>query len=290
DAVRLSMQTKKIRLQTEIDPQMVQVAGDPNRIQQIMVNLLSNAVKFTPHSGSITVRLQQCDRCVHIQVQDTGKGITPEFMPYVFEQFRQADSTITRQFGGLGLGLSIVRHLCELHGGSVSVDSPGEDQGSTFTVCLPIQDGDQRLGARQQLKRVSTLATDLDELTVLVIDDDDDLRDWLVVALQEHGAEVLTVASARDGLQVLDQRCPDVIVCDIGMPDMNGYDLIRQLRQRSDHCRQIPAIALTAYAGDFNRQSALEAGFQQHLAKPVSLDRLRQAISTLVAAESQAPE
>src|ERR671932_1052256 len=266
ETVRLAAQAKKIQIQTQLDWDVEPISGDPSRLQQIVWNLVSNAVKFTPAGGRVEVRLEQLDSYAQIQVKDTGKGISPEFLPHVFEYFRQADSTITRTFGGLGLGLAIVRHLTELHGGTVQAESLGEGQGATFTVLIPqIANFVKTLPNNQP----STTTVNLRDLRVLVVDDEADMRDLVVVILSEYGANVKVAASAAEALLVLDQFKPDVLISDIGMPDVDGYTLMRQIRTRPPHqSGQIPAlsdampkalqqevqaIALTAYAGEINQ-------------------------------------
>ena len=295
--VQLAAQSKGIQIHTQLDSTVEPIFGDPSRLQQIVWNLLANAVKFTPSGGRVDVRLQSfkvdnlqgenlkndlqpSTSYAQIQIQDTGKGINPEFLAYVFDYFRQADSTITRQFGGLGLGLAIVRHLVELHGGIVRAESPGEGQGATFTVYIPQANNLVKTLAHH---RPSTTTDELKGLRVLVVDDEVDMRDLVDFILSEEGAKVTVVASAAEALLMLEQFQPDVLVSDIGMPEVDGYTLMRQVRARPPHqCGQIPAIALTAYAGEINQQQALAAGFQRHISKPVEPAELVQAIVTLV--------
>ncbi|KYC36625.1 diguanylate cyclase [Scytonema hofmannii PCC 7110] len=281
-----------------------QVLGDSARIQQVVWNLLSNAVKFTPQGGQVEIGLLvtgdsssvedkeqrtndtgQMTKYAQIQVTDTGKGISPDFLPYVFEYFRQADSTTTRIFGGLGLGLAIVRHLVELHGGTVAVDSPGEGQGATFTVRLPMKSESVTPKDRTATNHSRMAAPDTLSLTsvrVLVVDDEVDSRDFLTFVLEQAGAEVTATASAREALQVLAQFKPDILLCDIGMPETDGYMLMRQIRAlESEQENKTPAIALTAYAGEVNQKQALAVGFQEHIAKPVTPEILVQAIRRL---------
>ncbi|NHC35324.1 response regulator [Scytonema millei VB511283] len=243
----------------------LQVLGDAGRLQQVIWNLLSNAVKFTPPGGQIAIELSQVETDVQIQVRDTGKGINPEFLPYVFEHFRQEDGATTRKFGGLGLGLSIARQIVEMHGGTVSVESLGEGQGATFTVRLPLASQSVKMPAPEQLPE-STL--DLSGVSILVVDDEPDSREFVAFVLEQAGAIVTSVSSGIEALQAIEQSVPDLIVSDIGMPDLDGYMLMRQIRARLP-ASQVPAIALTAYAGEFDRALALKAGFQHHLAKPV---------------------
>lgn len=277
ETVRLTAEAKGIDLRTQIDSQARQVKGDAARLQQIVWNLVSNAVKFTPQGGLIEVRLQQFAAHAQIQVQDTGKGIKPEFLPHLFEYFRQEDSSTTRKFGGLGLGLAIVRHITEIHGGTVWAESPGEGLGSTFTVELPLLP--QAPPAPEQPKP-DERSISLTGLQVLVVDDETDIRDIVAFILEEAGADVRMAASAIEALALLEQALPDILVCDIGMPERDGYSLIRYIRTlASTQGGKISAIALTAYAGTANEQKALAAGFQRHLAKPVSPDVLIQAVA-----------
>lgn len=267
ETVRLAAEAKNIQIQSVFDSDVEQVSGDADRLQQIFWNLLSNAVKFTPENGRIEVRLTQSDHYALIQVIDTGKGIAPDFLPYVFEHFRQEDGAITRKFGGLGLGLAIVRQLVELHGGMVFAESKGEGQGATFAVKLPI--------LKQAIESVndgnqggSIASASLAGFKVLVVDDEPDSRDFVAFVLQQAGAEVVALSSARDVLHCIEQTQPDLLVSDIGMPEMDGYMLIEHVRTQSEY-RDIQAIALTAYAGETNERQVLKAGFQKHLSKPV---------------------
>ncbi|MBD2439140.1 PAS domain-containing protein [Nostoc sp. FACHB-110] len=286
ETVRLAAEAKNIQIHTRLNPIAGTVSGDANRLQQIVWNLISNAVKFTPTGGSIEVRLEQVGMYAQIQVQDTGKGVSPKFLPYVFEYFRQEDGTTTRKFGGLGLGLAIVRHLTELHGGTVTAESPGQDLGATFTVRLPLNiqekqglDESDRLSTQH-----STLSTLLTDIRILVVDDDADMRELAEFILMQSGAQVKTAASAIQALTMLNQSQFDLLLCDVGMPEMDGYSLIRQIRKWSpQQGGTIPAIALTAYAGEINQQQALQAGFQQHLAKPIDPQELVQSIAKLIA-------
>ncbi|PSN15980.1 hypothetical protein C7293_04655 [filamentous cyanobacterium CCT1] len=279
ETVQLSAQAKAIALRTNLDQAVEPISGDVNRLQQIVWNLLSNAIKFTPEGGEVTVRLSQDGPYAIIEVQDTGQGISADFLPHVFEQFRQADSSSTRAFGGLGLGLAIVRYLSEQHGGQVSVTSPGEGQGATFTVRLPQHDGATPLPAPTAAQNQPSLAG----RRVLVIDDDLDSLHLLTALLEDYAMEVLTACSAEAGLQLVTQHHPDVLISDIGMPDQDGFMLIRALRQRPEaEGGKIPAIALTAYAGEQNRDRALAAGFQRHLTKPVDLEGLSRALVELL--------
>lgn len=299
ETIRLSAEAKSIQLETRSEPLPGQVVGDPSRLQQIVWNLLSNAVKFTPVGGRIEVVLEpvappfplslaQSEPSprlyAQLRVKDTGKGIGPDFLPHVFEYFRQADSTTTRQFGGLGLGLAIVRHLVELHGGTIGVESPGEGQGSTFTVQLPLM---TRVEASQGQQPAPQLPS-LQGVRVLVIDDDSDARELVTFVLEQEGALVMTADSAAGGLLALAQFHPDILLSDIGMPEMDGYQLIQKVRALPpDQGGLTPAIALTAYAGEYDQRQALKAGFQKHLAKPVEPDRVVRVISELIGSGSR---
>ncbi len=256
-----------------------QVSGDAVRLQQIVWNLLSNAVKFTPKGGRIDIKLESADNQAQIAITDTGKGINREFLPHVFESFRQEDASVTRKHGGLGLGLAIVYQLVEAHGGTINADSLGEGKGATFTVSLPLlnakteENPDKLLEAEQDLRGIRVLA----------IDDDADSREVIGVFLVMAGAEVMTVASAAEFLVALESFVPDVLVSDIGMPEMDGYSLIGYVRALSpERGGLIPAIALTAYAGEINHQQALAAGFQRHISKPVEPKQLIGAIADLL--------
>jgi signal transduction histidine kinase len=279
---------KGVRIQMVIDPRTGPVSGDPNRLQQVCWNLLSNAVKFTPKGGRIQVTLERVNSHIQLAVSDTGIGIKPDFLPLVWERFRQADAGPTRKTGGLGLGLAIVRHIVEMHGGSVHVASAGENQGSTFTVRLPMMivqpkaesKGEHPL-TEQQLP-VQPLG-DLSGVHVLAVDDEPDALRLLRDVLEMSGATVTTAASAAAALESLHQVQPDVILADIGMPDTDGYDLIRQIRGSADaRVRNVPAAALTAFARSEDRTRALQTGFEMHLAKPVDPGELVASVATLV--------
>ncbi|MDM9381211.1 PAS domain S-box protein [Chlorogloeopsis sp. ULAP01] len=257
-----------------------QVLGDAARLQQMIWNLLTNAVKFTPSGGRVEIILKCIDSEAEIKVSDTGKGIDCDFLPYVFEYFRQADATITRKFGGLGLGLAIVRHLVELHGGTIYAESPGEDLGATFTVRLPLI---TVVGKTTQDNLSAVGNFDFSQLQILIVDDEADMRDLVLTILEQYGAQVRVAASATEALALLDISQPDLLISDIGMPDIDGYMLMRQIRNRPpEKGGSIGAIALTAYAAEYDQQKALEAGFQQHISKPVDPEELVKAIATLV--------
>jgi PAS domain S-box-containing protein len=295
ETVRLAAEAKAIDLQfiildfewkdtnnpkSKIQNRLFQVLGDSTRLQQVIWNLVSNAIKFTPSGGAVEIRLEQIDTYAQIQVKDNGKGIDREFLPYVFEYFRQEDGTTTRKFGGLGLGLAIVRHLVELHGGNVWAESPGEGLGATFIVRLPL------LPASTQTPPdypQTTSMIHLMGLQILVVDDEPDIRDIVSFILEQAGAIVRVAASASEALNLIEQSLPDVLVCDVGMADMDGYMLMRLLRkQPPEKGGKIPAIALTAYAGESDRQLAIASGFQRHITKPVEPDELLRAIKILL--------
>lgn len=280
ETIRLAAEAKSISLEASLNPDVGRVWGDPTRLQQVIWNLLSNAVKFTPEGGQVTIRLERLDSHAYIRVSDTGQGITPAFLPYVFDYFRQANATTTRKFGGLGLGLAIVRHLVELHGGTVGVESPGEGQGATFFVSLPVVP--TPLKARPNTL-TPELSLDLNGFKILVVDDETDTRELVAFILEQEGAQVIGATSAHEALLMLTQVKPDLLLSDIGMPDMDGYMLIQQVRQLApEQGGQIPAIALTAYAGEMNQQQVMAAGFQKHLSKPFEPELLIQTIVRLV--------
>lgn len=279
ETVRLAAQAKSISVQTVLEPNVGKVLGDSTRLQQVIWNLLSNAIKFTPEGGQVNICLEQLGSVAQITVSDTGKGIHADFIPYVFDYFRQADGTTTRKFGGLGLGLAIARHLVELHGGTVEAESPGVGQGATFTIRLPLMTTQP---ATNQDSKLLAPFLDLSGIKVLVVDDDTDTRELTVFVLEQYGAIVTAVSSASEALLVLTQSKPDVLLSDIGMPDVDGYMLIQQVRTLLTQGDQIKAIALTAYAGEMNQQQALKAGFHKHISKPIEPTTLVQAISSLV--------
>jgi PAS domain S-box-containing protein len=280
ETVRPAAEGKRIRMTKVLDPMADAVSGDPHRLQQIVWNLLSNAVKFTPANGQVEVRLERVNNDLEISVSDSGVGIRAEFMPHVFERFRQAEGGTARRHGGLGLGLSIVKQLVELHGGSARVMSPGEGHGTTFTVRLPrtsaIQIGDEDEGERGESAGERPRWTPLLEhpglagVRVLVVDDEPDARELLRRVLGEYDADVIMAGSAQEALDMLTDARPDVLVSDIGMPDMDGYDLIRRVRALGERKGgRVRAVALTAYARPEDRTRALLAGYQSHVSKPV---------------------
>ncbi|PZV08966.1 MAG: histidine kinase [Leptolyngbya sp.] len=278
ETVQLAAQAKAITLTTEFAPDLEPVAGDHNRLQQIVWNLLSNAIKFTPKGGTVTVGLRQDGNYAIVEVADNGQGISVDFLPHVFERFRQADSSSTRAFGGLGLGLAIVRYLTEQHGGEVSAISPGIGQGATFTVRLPLQ-----ATPTDPSPAATPGALTLGGRRVLVVDDDLDSLHLLTALLEDYGMEVLVAESVEVGLQLIEQHHPDVLISDIGMPEKDGIMLIETLRQQpAAQGGLIPAIALTAYVDAQTRDRALAAGFQRHLSKPLDLEQLSQTLAELL--------
>ncbi len=287
DVIRPSAEAKGLSLNVVGDVQDGVVFGDANRLQQAIWNLLSNAVKFTNEGGSIQARLERAEGQIEITISDTGIGVDPQFLPYVFDRFRQADSASTREYGGLGLGLAIVRHIVEMHGGGVSASSPGKDQGATFKVRLPLITT-LRMAAPENLqapaiKERKTLEDGhrLDGVRVLLVEDNPDTLDMLKFILDEAGAEVVATASVDEALEAYDRQHPDALVSDIAMPDRDGYDLIQEIRQREPEGRKIPAVAVTAYTRVEDRVRALAAGFQMHVAKPVDPDELVAVVASL---------
>jgi CheY-like chemotaxis protein len=287
ETVRQSAEAKGVRIRRLLDSSIGWIRGDSSRLQQVLWNLLSNAVKFTPRGGSVQVVLERVNSHVEIVVEDTGVGIRPEFLPYVFDRFRQADATITRRYGGLGLGLSIVKTLVELHGGSVRVKSAGENQGSTFIVALPVSHV-----RAEETARHSVLPSDpldavelprLDGVEVLIVDDEQDGRTLVARILQERGARATCASGAHEALGYLQQRSFDVLLSDIGMPEMDGYDFLKRARQlrRADE-GQMPAVAITAYARPEDRQRSLLAGYQMHLSKPIEAGELVAGMASLL--------
>ncbi|BAZ52207.1 multi-sensor hybrid histidine kinase [Nostoc sp. NIES-4103] len=282
ETVRLAAEAKSIQIHSAIDSVVCQVFGDAGRLQQVVWNLLSNAIKFTPEGGQVEVYLQQVESQAQILVKDTGKGITPDFLPYVFDTFRQADSATTRKFGGLGLGLAIVRYLVEMHGGTVLAESPGEGQGATFTINLPMILTEPQVSS-EETDTTATNASVFHGLNILVVDDDPDSLELVTFVLQQCDANVKAVSSATKALFAIAESKPDVLVSDIGMPEMDGYMLLRQIRlMTKEQGGEIIAIALTAYAGEGDEQQALSVGFQAHIAKPIDPALLVATITNLV--------
>jgi PAS domain S-box-containing protein len=302
EVVQPSADNKNIQLECVLDTPVELIRGDSDRLQQVVWNLLCNAIKFTPNGGRVEVRLsvvsdseqQATDNYAQIQVSDTGKGISPDFLPYVFERFRQADSTSTRSNKGLGLGLAIARHLVELHGGTIQAESAGIGQGATFTVMLPllaIPSAKEAQTSNSNQMQVPMVGEDtaalenpprLDGLQVLVVDDEADVREWISTVLTESGAQVIAVGSVGEALAALEQLRPDVLVSDIGMPDEDGYTFIRKVRELgSEMGGRIPAVALTGYAREEDYRQAKAAGFQLHIAKPIKAAELVAVVKSL---------
>lgn len=287
DTVRQSAAGKRIRIRTLLDSSIGVVRGDPHRLQQVLWNLLSNAVKFTPQDGRIQVVLERVNSHVEIVIEDSGIGIRPEFLPHVFDRFRQADPSMSRKFGGLGLGLSIVKNLVELHGGSVRVKSRGENQGSTFIVALPISYVQEDTALSNQ-PDVSVPALDALELPslpgieVLIVDDDPDGRALIARILEGRGAHPTCAINAAAALDLLRERQFNILLSDIGMPQIDGYRFIREVRASSSPQARIPAIAITAYARSEDRQRSLLSGYQMHLSKPIEARELLAAIASLL--------
>jgi signal transduction histidine kinase/CheY-like chemotaxis protein len=282
DAVRPAAAARQVDLQCAVGPGDKAVRGDPNRLQQVVYNLLSNAIKFTPEGGHVELRLERAGRHVAITVSDTGIGMAQELLPHVFERFRQAGDASTRKHQGLGLGLAIVRHLVELHGGEVAADSPGEGQGAVFTVRLPVtalqppgEAGDAPAGRT---------ARRLAGVRVLVVEDDADSRELLLLVLAQQGASTAAAGSVPEALERLRELRPDLLLSDIGLPGEDGYSLIRRVRAwPAAEGGDVPAVALTAFAKQEDRQRALEAGFQEHVAKPVDPELLVSVLAGLLA-------
>ena len=283
EVVRPAADAKEISIDVNYDPHVGPISGDPSRLQQIIWNLLSNAVKFTPKGGSVQVGFRRYESYAELVVRDSGIGISPDFLPHVFERFRQAESTATRSHRGMGLGLAIVRHLVELHGGTVWAASDGENRGALFTVHLP-------LALVQKIELAATLASAgngedknaLNGLRILLVEDEPDARELIKMLLQGSGASVEAVNSASDALQRLPLFIPDLLLSDIGLPRESGYDLIRKVRSLSSDLKKVPAIALTAFATESDRRMSLSAGFQAHLAKPVEPAALVTTIKSLL--------
>jgi PAS domain S-box-containing protein len=287
--VQPAADAKAVRLQTIVDPRVGPVSGDPDRLQQVVWNLLSNAVKFTPKTGRVQVRLERCNSHVEIVVSDTGIGIRPDFLAHVFERFRQSEAGTTRKTGGLGLGLSIVRHIVEMHGGTVQASSEGEGQGATFRVRLPLMIVHpaplRETREHPRTERMTSLPTleDLSGVRVLAIDDEQDALGLLRVVLETAGAHVTTLSSAVGAIEQIEDLKPDALVVDLGMPHMDGFEFIARLRASpAAAVRDLPAAALTAFARSEDRTKALRSGFELHLAKPIDPGELVASVATLV--------
>ena len=271
-----------VEIVTSLDEGASLVSGDPSRLQQIVWNLLSNAIKFTPRGGEVRVSLRFHGPVARIEVADNGAGIRPDFLPRVFDRFHQADRSITRRYGGLGLGLAIVKHLVEVHGGEVTAESAGEGQGATFRVTLPVVGDAMEHERRREGTDSADIGVGLDAIRLLVVEDEADTLEFLRRLLTTHGATVLTAASAHEALALVRDQRPDLLISDIGLPEMDGYDLIQRVRSEQSPGRDIPAIALTAYARSEDRTRALRAGYQAHIAKPVEPNELLAMIASFV--------
>ncbi|MGA9997950.1 MAG: ATP-binding protein [Pyrinomonadaceae bacterium] len=288
DAVRLAAEARQIELRTSVDPSQHLVLGDPDRLQQVVWNILSNAVKFTPQGGRVNVQLTQEHSHAQIKVSDTGPGIKPDFKPFIFERFRQGDSSTTRLHGGLGLGLAIVRHLVELHGGTVSVENDDAGHGAVFTVSIPlvqrVSESDAAIAAElAEGERAVECPPLLNDIRVLLVDDDADTLAMLDRLIAQCGAEIITARSAAEALNIIESSKVDVLVSDIGMPEEDGYTLIRKVREmEQERGGRLPAVALTAYAMAEDRLRALSSGFQAHVSKPIEPNELLMVLASLV--------
>ncbi|MEO7932526.1 MAG: ATP-binding protein [Chthoniobacterales bacterium] len=297
--VRPGADAREIALEVAIDPSLGAFCGDPNRLQQVFYNLLTNAIKFTPPGGSVRVNLRQLEAAVEVSIRDSGMGIEPEFLPLVFDRFRQANASSTRKHGGLGLGLAIVKNLIELHGGQVRAESAGLGCGSTFIVTLPVSHKSSQTplttpellptldpaGVPPDAREPWKSAPRLDGIHVLVVDDEPDTLSMMRRFLQESGAQVTTASSAADAFAAFQSGPPDILVSDIGMPGENGYSLIRRVRALPvEHGGVVPAVAVTAYARAEDREQAEQAGFNDHLTKPIDAARLLDLLASLTCA------
>jgi signal transduction histidine kinase/CheY-like chemotaxis protein len=296
DAVAPAAEARGVRIETALDPEAAPVSGDPDRLQQVVWNLVSNAVKFTARGGKVQVRLARVDANVEIVVSDTGVGIAPEFLPFVFDRFRQANAGSTREHGGLGLGLAIARNLVEMHGGTIEATSGGPGQGATLRVALPLMVAQPAVHTEDRRPVQASSAgrsidlPDLHGIRVLAVDDDHDALRMVRDILEAAGAQVSTVTSAAEALETIDSLLPDVLVADLGMPRMDGFQLIALIRQRLNPAtRDVPAAALTAYARSEDRIKALRCGFQTHLSKPIDPGKLMAAIALLARRTGQDP-
>ncbi|MDZ7970229.1 MAG: ATP-binding protein [Nostoc sp. DedSLP03] len=281
EAVHPTSEIKDIQVEFDLDSSVGQVMGDAERLQQVVWNLLSNAVKFTPNKGRVEVHLEQVNSNVQITVSDTGKGISTDFLPYIFERFRQADSTTTRADNGLGLGLAIVHHLVEMHSGTVCAVSEGEGKGAKFTVLLPLVEPQPEQLIKESKEKVENLSI-LNGLQILVVDDNADTRELITFILEKSGGQVTAVSSVGEALEALKRLKPDVLISDIGMPDEDGYSLIRKVRvHETEQEEKILAVALTAFAREEEHTLALEAGFQVHVSKPIEPEELVKVVANL---------
>ncbi|MCA1586027.1 MAG: response regulator [Acidobacteria bacterium] len=289
ETVKPAADAKSIRLETFLDPSAGPISGDPGRLQQVIWNLLSNAIKFTPKNGKVQILLERVDSHIEISVADTGIGIKAEFIPHLFERFRQAEASTTRKFGGLGLGLSIVKNLVELHGGTVEVRSAGEGLGTTVSVHLPLMVVHRTADASQRLHPTTSatvapgfVPANLSGVRVLVVDDQADARDLIKRVLEDCSAEVVTAGSVNEAVQLVESAQPDVLVSDIGMPEADGFELLKRVRALgAGRGGKVPAIALTAFARSEDRTRALRAGFLVHVSKPVDPSELVATVASV---------
>jgi CheY-like chemotaxis protein len=289
EVLRPALTEKGIELVCHLDASDAVVHGDPDRLQQVFWNLLSNASKFTPRGGSISVRLTTLDGSVQLTVTDSGEGIDPAFLPYVFDRFRQADSTSSRQHGGLGIGLTIVKQIVLLHRGTVSADSRGRHQGATFTVSLPLAEIQAPTARPPEPSRIDKLPP-LHDLRVVVVDDEPDAREVVCEILKRHYAQVVAAGSVVEAMDLISDHRPHVVVTDLAMPDEDGFTLLRQLRGRTaDQGGLTPIVALTAYARPEDQVQTFEAGFQAHLSKPVNPSELVEVIHRLASLSEHPP-
>ena len=289
DSAEPAAKAKGVRLERILDPFAGPVSGDPVRLQQVVWNLLSNAVKFTPKGGKIQVMLERVNSHIELTVSDTGIGIAPEFLPHVFERFSQQNSSSTRAHGGLGLGLAIAKQLVELHGGTLRATSAGEGCGASFVIALPLapahatqHDTERTPPTHASTSELHVLLPDLTGVRILVVDDETDARELVKRVLEGQGAWVTTAASGDEALSVLEAARPDVVLSDVGMPDMDGYQLIRSIRASDSKARRVPAIAVTAFARAEDRKKAMLAGYQSHLSKPFDIAELVIMVAGLV--------
>jgi CheY-like chemotaxis protein len=288
DALRPAIAEKGLHLECQIDGNEASVMGDPNRLMQVFSNLLNNAMKFTPTGGQISVRLGRHDAGWRVSVGDNGDGIDPAFLPHVFDRFRQADSTSSRRHGGLGIGLTIVRHIVAMHGGTVAAESGGKGRGATFVVMLPAATAQPESIIPSAIDKPpkaddSEFAYSLENIRVLLVDDEPYTREVVTGMLERHGADVTAAATVREALQLFHAVKPDVVVSDLAMPDQDGFALLKEVRSLPiDQGGNTPAIALTAYVRAEDRAQALAAGFQAHIAKPVDPQKLAGAVHQCV--------
>lgn len=289
ESSRPSADVKTIQFDVTLDKAASQIVGDPTRLQQVFWNLFSNAVKFTPEGGRVEVKLERADAQAQVVVSDNGQGINPQFLPVIFDRFRQADGSTTRKHGGLGLGLAIARHLVEMHGGTIKAQSEGINKGATFIVRLPLRtanhNGEDRAGRSPSMgsnkSRFDNCSPVLDGLRILVVEDEDDTRDLILTVLKQCGAEVRGSESAAEAFVVFKEWSPDLLVTDIGLPEEDGFSLLKRVRESNQQSGQIPAVALTAYATPEDRDRVLSAGFQMHIAKPVEPEELLTIIANV---------